>query len=390
MKKNENIHEDLSPDQAPPPLTKWQKRRRIAILLAGLIGFNLFVWGTLYYSFVSTSSDVQSNKEKVNEENKLSNLFHVKKGEPSPTVTPEDVPFKELTIPYLRIREYESNLGELNLVSENASYTSYLTSYDSDGFNVNGQLTIPKGERPEAGWPAIIFIHGYIPPQNYQTLSNYSDYVDYFARSGYVVFKIDLRGHGESEGEANGAYFSGDYIIDVLSARAALQNSDFVNSNKVGLWGHSMGGNVVSRSLAAAPDIPAVVIWAGAVYTYEDFYDFQIQDSSYQPPTDDSERRRKRSELFGIHGTFNKDSEFWKKVPMTNYLSDIKGAISIHHAQNDNVVNIEYSRNLNKILDGTSIEHELIEYQAGGHNLSGFTFNQAMQNSVKFFDQHLK
>ena len=375
-------------NQVPPPLTRNQRIRKIIFLLVGLIAFNLFVWGTLYYSIVLNNN--QPPKTGQAEENKLSNLFKVKTEEKIITPTPKPVPFEEITIPYLKARGYKSQLGELSYVSENSNYTSYLTSYDSDGLRINGLLTTPKGEKPEGGWPGIIFVHGYIPPQNYRTLEKYVDYVDYLARNGYVVIKIDLRGHGASEGEASGAYFSGDYIVDTLNARAALEKSDFVNPKKIGLWGHSMAGNVVSRAMAAAPDIPAVVIWAGAVYTYEDLNDYRIQDASYQPPPQDSEVRSKRQELFQAHGSFDKNSDFWKKVPMTNYLNDIKGAILINHAVDDNVVNIGYSRNFNKILDTTNVEHELIEYPSGGHNISGASFSNAMQNTVLFFDRYLK
>src|SRR3989344_2253344 len=85
----------------------------------------------------------------------------------SPTPTP--FAFQELTIPYLRSRTYESTLGELQKVSENSSYTSYVTSYNSDGLKIYGLLTQPKGNKPTGGWPAIVFVHGYIPPESYQT-----------------------------------------------------------------------------------------------------------------------------------------------------------------------------------------------------------------------------
>lgn len=298
--------------------------------------------------------------------------------------------FEEMTIPYLRERVYESKLAPLEKISENSNYTSYLTSYDSDGLGVNGLVTIPKGKEPVNGFPAIVFIHGYIPPKSYQTLSNYSSYVDYLTKNGFVVFKIDLRGHGKSEGEAGGSYYSSDYIIDVLNAYNALQNSDFVNPKQIGLWGHSMAGNVVLRSLAVKPDIKAVVIWAGAVYTYKDLAEYRISDNSYQPPSQTSERQKKRQLLFDTHGQFSEDSSFWKLIPATNYLSDIKGAISLNHAVDDYVVSIEYSRNLNKLLNKTSITHELNEYPSGGHNISGSAFTNAMTNTVEFFNKYLK
>src|SRR3989338_6441415 len=189
-----------------------------------------------------------------------------------------DKPFKELTIPYLRDREYKSTIGSLELVTQNANYTTYLTNYMSDGLKINGLLTKPTGNQPKEGWPAIIFIHGYIPPTQYVTLEKYVDHVDYLAKSGFVVFKIDLRGNGESEGEAGGAYYSSDYIIDVLNAVNALENSNFVKKNSIGLWGHSMAGNIVLRSIAVNTNISAAVIWAGAVYSYEDFQKYGLND----------------------------------------------------------------------------------------------------------------
>lgn len=294
-------------------------------------------------------------------------------------------PFQELTIPYLRSREYSSELGELDQAMETNSYTGYLTSYDSDGLKINGLLTIPKEDPPEGGFPAVVFVHGYIPPTLYRTLENYNSYVEYFASRGIVVFKIDLRGHAESEGEAGGAYYSGDYVIDVLNAYSALQNFDRVNPERIGLWGHSMAGNVVFRAMTVNQNIPKVVIWAGAVYSYQDFAEFRINDDSYRPPGANTERRRKRDELFNMYGEFISDSSFWQQVPATNYLDGVKGAVQIHHAVNDDVVDVGYSRNLMEILAMSQIAHELFEYQSGGHNITGGSFSQAMQRSAQFF-----
>lgn len=299
------------------------------------------------------------------------------------------IPFAELTIPYLRSRKYESQLGELNKYQDRATYTSYLTSYYSDGLKINGLLTQPKGDMPEGGWPAIVFVHGYIAPTTYRTTEKYVEYIDNLARNGFVVFKIDLRGHGDSEGRPSGAYMSGDYIIDTLNAYAALEKSDFVNPKKIGLWGHSMAGNVTMRSFAAKPDIPVVVIWGGAVYSYTDREKYGISDNSYRPPTNNVDLQQKRKELTEKYGEFKLDSLFWKTVAPTNYLNDLKGAIQLNHAVDDNVVNVGYSRDLDALLDQTSVVHELNEYPNGGHNITGASFTKAMQNTVRFYKEHL-
>lgn len=297
--------------------------------------------------------------------------------------------FKNMTIPALRAREYKSSLGEREQTAQYANYTEYLTSYDSDGLKINALLTVPTTEKPEKGFPAIVFVHGYIPPTLYKTREKYIAYVDYLARNGFVVLKIDLRGHGDSEGEAGGGYYGSDYIVDTLNARAALQNTNYVNKNAIGMWGHSMAGNILLRSVAAKQDIPAIVIWAGAVYTYEDQRKYGISDNSYRPPQVSTPTQNKRRLLFEKVGSPSATSKFWQEVAPTNYLGDIKGAIEIHHAVNDDVVNIGYSRDLMALLDKTQVPHELFEYPTGGHNIDPPSFDLAMQRTVEFYKKYL-
>jgi len=44
-----------------------------------------------------------------------------------------------------------------------------------------------------SGWPVIMFNHGYIEPEKYRSTERYMDYVDYFAKNGYIVFRSDYR-----------------------------------------------------------------------------------------------------------------------------------------------------------------------------------------------------
>ncbi len=311
------------------------------------------------------------------------------KGDNLPELSPTVMPFEGITIPALRKRVYVSSLGKRELYDSNSSYTAYLTHYDSDGLRINGLLTVPNGKKPESGWPAIIFIHGYIPPNQYQTTQKYVDYVNYLAENEFVVLKIDLRGHGTSEGTAGGGYYGADYVIDTLNARAALQKADFVNPDKIGLWGHSMAGNIVMRSMVIRPEIPAAVIWAGAVYTYEDMLKYRINDNSYQRLPEGSHPTQTRQRIRDLYGDPDLQNPFWKQMSPVTYLSDLQGAVQLNHAVDDTVVNIGYSRDLAEYLKRATIPYELHEYSTGGHNVSGQSFNEAMANTVAFFNMYL-
>lgn len=295
--------------------------------------------------------------------------------------------FEELTIPYLAKRSYDSDLGEKKLYQTSPAYNTYLTSYISDGLKINGLLTIPKGEAPIDGWPAVVFVHGYIPPDTYKTTEKYIDYVNSLAKSGLVVFKIDLRGHGESEGEAGGAYYSSDYVVDTLNAYRAIQKIPEVNKNKVYLWGHSMAGNVLFRSVVVEKKIPKVVIWAGAVYSYSDFVKYGLSDNSYRPVGISTARQSGRQKIFDTYGQFSESIDFWKKVSGVNYLDGVNTIFQIHHAVDDNVVNVGYSRDLKSILDDKKIPVLYYEYKSGGHNINGSSFSEAMRRTVEFLKQ---
>ena len=74
-------------------------------------------------------------------------------------------------------------------------------------------------------------------------------------------------------------HFNG-YTIDAISALKSLQTLDFVDPDGIGMWGHSMSGNLVLRAMLIEPDVKAGVIWAGAVYSYDDFARYSITDPS--------------------------------------------------------------------------------------------------------------
>ncbi len=135
------------------------------------------------------------------------------------TPTETEVAFEvgeELTINYLRDLEiHGSEITFERELADRSNYYQHLVSYISEGHKIYGLLTIPFVQPPEGGFKAIVFNHGYIPPTAYQTTERYTAYVDYMARSGFVVFKIDYRGHGRSQGEPTGSYFSPGYTIEL-------------------------------------------------------------------------------------------------------------------------------------------------------------------------------
>jgi dipeptidyl aminopeptidase/acylaminoacyl peptidase len=367
-----------------------RKKLTVLIILLAIFLLGFFVVTKNYVvklANLTAANNSGSTAEYGNEEGSISDTLNT-------VLQPNEFgEFQRLTILYLQKQSFPgSEIAVEREYQKKQNYTSYLTSYQSEGLQINGLLTIPTTQKPASGYPAIVFIHGYIPPSTYQTTEKYVEYVDYLARNGFVVFKIDLRGHGSSEGEPGGAYYSSDYIYDALNAVASLQQHADVNPDKIGMWGHSMAGNVTLRAIAASDKVKAAVIWGGAVYTYEDMAEYGIDDNSYRPPQDvqqRTERQLSRQRMSDQYGAPDLQNKFWYQMAPINFITPQTAPIQLHHAINDDVVSVEYTRNLKKILGEKGVTIEAYEYQSGGHNITSPAFNTAMQRTVEFYKNNL-
>ena len=113
----------------------------------------------------------------------------------------------------------------------------------ADGTTMSALLYVPKNATRETPAPGILAVHGYINSRETQ-----DDFAIEFARRGYVVLALDQTGHGFSGGPAFSAGFGGP------AGLSYLRGLDFVDTDNVGLEGHSMGGWTVLAAAAAMPD----------------------------------------------------------------------------------------------------------------------------------------
>jgi dipeptidyl aminopeptidase/acylaminoacyl peptidase len=310
-----------------------------------------------------------------------------------PSLLPSNKINHPLSIETMRGKEYPgSDLIIEETLSPGSNYTQYIASYRSDGLKIYGLLTIPTTPKPVGGYPVIIFNHGYIPPASYVTTERYVSYIDAFARNGYIVFKSDYRGHGKSEGKPEGAYYSPAYAIDVLNAVSSLKRYKDTDPNNIGMWGHSMGGNITLRdSIVNQKDIKVAVIWGGVVGSYYNLLNNWHNRVSYQPPPQElAQRNNYRKNLIDQFGTPETNPTFWNAIDPTAHLSEITIPIQLHTGEFDEEVPPEFSANLFEKLTLLGKTVEFYIYPNGDHDISSPNFEKAMERSIAFFDKYLK
>lgn len=312
--------------------------------------------------------------------------------EPS-TITQSPQSQYPLSIEAMRQRPYPgSDIRVEQTLESGSNYSRYIASYQSDGLKIYALLTIPKGDKPERGWPVIVFNHGYIPPEQYRTTERYVAYVDALARSGYIVLRPDYRGHGDSEGVPEGAYYSPAYTVDVLNAVTSIKRYPDSNPERVGMWGHSLGGNITLRSIVVRPrDIKAAVIWGGVVGSYDDLINRWHRAVPYRPsPRELALRNSSRQKIIEQYGSPSANLDFWNSIDPTSHLGDVSAPVQLHHGTADAEVPVDFTQSLHDKLKKAGKMVELYTYEGGDHNISDPFFSTAIDRSVAFFDMYLK
>ncbi len=123
-----------------------------------------------------------------------------------------------------------------------------------DGLEIPALLYVPKGLKKGEKVPALVQVHG---GPGGQTRLNYSSSYQYFVNHGYAILCVNNRG---SSGYGKTFYAADDKrhgdvdLKDCIAGKQYLQSLDFVDGEKIGIYGGSYGGYMVMAALAFAPE----------------------------------------------------------------------------------------------------------------------------------------
>lgn len=293
----------------------------------------------------------------------------------TPSPTPD--PYGQFTIEGLTAREYGG--GELiihEILAENSAFTRYLISYPSDGLKIYGFMNVPHGKEP---FPVVIASHGYIDPEIYRTLDYTTGYADALARAGYLVIHPNLRNYPPSDEGSN--LFRVGMAIDVLNLIALVQSQggnvgalEMADPQRIGLWGHSMGGGVSTRVMTVNPEIRAVVLYGAMSGDEQQNFEAILRWSNGE---------RGNEEL-----NFPEDALL--RISPIYHLDRIQTAVSIHHGRSDNLVPLAWSVDMCERLRNLGKEVECYTYDGQPHTFFGDGNDLFIQRSIEFYDRSLR
>jgi len=320
---------------------------------------------SVIFFLVSACTSIKVTTLNPNESNILQNLKDsstpVEEATPMPTstLTPTQTPLPAPnSLDALKNRSYGTGKFTVDrLWYSYDRFKRYYIVYDSDDLIIHGFVNVPIGEGP---FPVIIALHGSVPRDEYQTLDYSTRYADDLAKNGYIVLHPNLRNYPPSSvTERRGDSHAG-YTIDVLNLLAYVRELagkegifEAADINRMGIWGHSIGGGIAMRTMSVEPGAFKAAILYGAV------------SQRYATVVDGS-------------GIFD--------------FSEVETKIGVHHGESDEVISVEHSRLLCLQLEQIGKEPECYFYEDQPHTLYRDQWADPlfMERTLEFFDKYVK
>ncbi len=131
-----------------------------------------------------------------------------------------------------------------------------------------GTLSMPRGDGP---FPVVIFVHGSGPADRDETVGKqklFKDLAEYLAKRGIACLRYDKRTYiyqTKAVSDVN-LTVKEETIDDALYAAALVKTIEGIDSGKVFIAGHSMGGYLIPRICAAdtEDDVAGYISLAGS------------------------------------------------------------------------------------------------------------------------------
>lgn len=114
-------------------------------------------------------------------------------------------------------------------------------------------------------YPVVILITGSGPQDRDETILGHKPFAviaDHLTRQGIAVLRFDERGMGKTTGNFSKAT-TGDFANDVEAGIEYLKNRLDIDTNSIGLIGHSEGGLIAPMVASKRKDIAFIILLAG-------------------------------------------------------------------------------------------------------------------------------
>lgn len=337
---------------------------------------------------------------------------------PTIVIAPSSTPtIEELIFPYTidGLRQHDFQSGDIHvrsMLDEDDKFTTYLIDYSSDGLTITGVMQIPVGQGP---FPVILMNHGFFSRSVYSSGDGTDRAAAFLAQQGYITLASDYRSWGDSD-VGNSFFYSG-LVIDVINLIHAIPSIKEADPERVGMWGHSMGGGVTMKALTVlgvldtsreeqrdySANVKAAVLYSPVSADFADIIErwgpgclgdvaqgeLIVGCNSSDVIPADLPREAQDAYLFAAS-----DVDTLREVSPFYHLDQVNVPIQIHYGTEDGKylsgTPPQWSVKLTQGLRDAGKQAELYQYEGEGHSFIGQPWFDFMTRTLRFFDKYVK
>ena len=286
----------------------------------------------------------------------------------------------------------------------------------SDGTRMAGDVYRPKGLKPDDKLPGIVFVHG---TGGVKKTPFSIQLAVAFAKRGYIFLNFDYRGWGESESrllmlepmpepdgkgevtvKARAVRWQMDFqdqTTDVRNAIAFLAGEPNVDAERIGVFGTSYGGSLVTWTAAfdprvkcAAMQVPGLGGIRGVPYSQYAYglMTKQARGETEPVPYEHGAPGGKMASYAHMRYNVAKDVAY----DVFQAAQHVKIPMLIIDAGNEELMDIKQNGGrVAEILktNGTPVSYHVIP-GIGHYGVYGEKFDEALKMELDWFDEHLR
>jgi dipeptidyl aminopeptidase/acylaminoacyl peptidase len=236
-----------------------------------------------------------------------------------------------------------------------SAYTVYRFHFMSENKKVNGVAHVPvvKGQ-----FPVIVQFRGYMDREKYIPGEGTARSAEVYATNGFISLAPDFLGYGGSDMPSTNVFEERfETYTTALNLIASVGSLPMADTDRIGVWGHSNGGQIALTVLEILGRPIPVTLWApvSKPFPYSILY-----------YTDDVPDHGKllRREIANFETNYDVE-----QYSLTNYLDRIRGPITLHQGTADTAVPLAWSNDLVKAIEASGSAVNYFIYPGVDHNM---------------------
>lgn len=247
----------------------------------------------------------------------------------------------------------------MNLQKESLDITRVL--YESGGEDLEGLIFKPPGT---GLFPGVVFLHGHGGSAWDVSLLGY-----FLKEAGFAAFLPSLLGYGLSSGQSD---FNGPKTVKgVVDGIKFFLQEDFVDSERVGIWGVSRGATVAALAATQEPNLFRAAVFQAGAY--------------------DMRKNYETTKVEGIREIIEKeaglsDKAFRIRSPIYQ-IEKLACPVLILHGEQDDRISVEEARTLDTKLNDLGKPHQTVIFPEADHFITRLARKKYI---FPFLEEHLK